>query len=352
MIRARNDLVRDPGASSAVDKAAPNWLISGLLDRSAKLKRKVRPVIKRVLRRVPFRANSSGAVFRKAMEGMPLLRAERTYNTSHPEYYGGLVRNYPGRIFNSSTSCDNVSFHAIARLGRRRRVPDSVWKPVLGAALAEASSVPHANEVFERRAFVEQYVSELANRYGAHYVPGWVNLDDALFLYWLVRRAKPRKIVQCGVCNGLSTAFMMLGLVKNNGGGTISVIDMPPIFDRDDPGWTTEGKVYGVVIPEGKTTGWIVPDAYRDRLEVWNGDAKKLLPEMVDQLDSLDFFYHDSDHSYNHMMFEFTEAKRKLNKGGLVVGDDVSWNSSLWDFADEFSVPSYNFRGAVGVAFF
>jgi len=37
--------------------------------------------------------------------------------------------------------------------------------------------------------------------------------------------------------------------------------------------------------------------------------------------------------------------------GGVVVGDDVSWNASLWDFADEFGVPAYNFKGAVGVAF-
>jgi predicted O-methyltransferase YrrM len=52
------------------------------------------------------------------------------------------------------------------------------------------------------------------------------------------------------------------------------------------------------------------------------------------------------------MMFEFREAKRKLRPGGLVVGDDVSWNASVWDFADQYGVPSYNFKGAVGVAFF
>ena len=64
------------------------------------------------------------------------------------------------------------------------------------------------------------------------------------------------------------------------------------------------------------------------------------------------FFYHDSDHTYDHMMFEFTQAKRKLTPGGLVVGDDISWNASVWDFADQYGVPSYNFKGAVGVAFF
>jgi predicted O-methyltransferase YrrM len=167
-----------------------------------------------------------------------------------------------------------------------------------------------------------------------------------------VRRVKPKTIVQTGVCNGLSAAFMMLGLVKNGPDGRLHAIDLPPVFNPDDPAWTVEGSVYGFVIPEGKTSGWMVPDAYRDRFEVWSGDTKDLLPEMVEKVGPIDIFYHDSDHIYNHMMFEFHQAKRKLNQGGLVIGDDVSWNASVWDFADEFGVPSYNFKGAVGVAFF
>ena len=107
-----------------------------------------------------------------------------------------------------------------------------------------------------------------------------------------------------------------------------------------------------MVIPEDKTSGWIVPDAYRDHFEVWTGDAKALMPKLVDEVDSIDLFFHDSDHTYDHMMFEFREAKRKLNAGGLVVADDISWNASLWDFADEWDVPSFNFKGTVGVAFF
>jgi predicted O-methyltransferase YrrM len=289
---------------------------------------------------------------REAMQRIPLLRAERTYNTSHTDYDARVVRNFPGHIFNHDRLCENAAFQALSRSAQGDEVADRVWDAILAEALVEAASVAHAQQVFERRSFVEHYMAELGHKYRAHYVPGWVNLDDALFLYWLVRRVKPRTIVQTGVCNGLSAAFMMLGLVKNGPEGSLHVIDLPPVFNPDDPAWIVEGKVYGVVIPEGKSSGWLVPDAYRDRFEVWNGDAKDLLPKMVDKVESIDFFYHDSDHTYNHMMFEFHQAKRKLSKGGLVVGDDVSWNASVWDFADEFGVPSYNFKGAVGVAFF
>jgi len=283
----------------------------------------------------------------------PLLRGERTYNPSHPDYYPALTRNYPGRIFNRRRPCANPAFAAISRMARLSWVPDHRWNDVLAAAaLEEASAVPGADQVFERRRFVEDYVARLHQTYGALYQPGWVNLEDALFLYWLVRQARPKTIVQTGVCNGLSAAFMMLALAKNGPDGTLHVIDLPQIFDPGDPQWTVAGEVYGVVIPEGKTSGWLVPDVYRDRFELRTGDARELLPKMVDEVASIDLFYHDSDHSYDHMMFEFDAAKRKLNPGGLVVADDVSWNTSLWDFADRYGVPAYNFKGTIGVAFF
>jgi predicted O-methyltransferase YrrM len=212
-------------------------------------------------------------------------------------------------------------------------------------------TVPHADLVMQRRQALDQYMADLERRYGARYIPGWVNLEDALFLYWLVRRLQPRTIVQCGVCNGLSSAFMMLALAKNGPEGKLHVIDLPPVFNPKDPEWTVPGRVYGFVIPEGKKSGWIVPEAYRKRFEVQTGDAKALLPPLVDRLPAIDMFYHDSDHTYNHMMFEFREAKRKLVPGGLIVADDLAWNAALWDFADEQSAPAFNFKGKSGVVF-
>ena len=191
-------------------------------------------------------------------------------------------------------------------------------------------------------------MAELSRRARSHYQPGWGGSTRSCPRS-SARRAKPRHIVQTGVCNGLSSAFMMLALVKNGPEGTLHVIDLPAVFSPNDPDWTVKDKVYGVVIPEGKSSGWMVPDAYHDRLEVRIGDAKDLLPKLIDQLPAIDIFYHDSDHTYRHMMFEFTEAKRKLAAGGLIVGDDISWNASVWDFADRHSVPSYNFKGSVGV---
>jgi Methyltransferase domain len=327
-------------------------VVAGLDERSALLNRRFNQVIAGLDNIRPSAKQASPASPRQAIEQRPLLMAERTYNSSHPDYDARVVRNFPGHFFNREKPCENAAFRALGLLAEGDDIPDHTWPPVFGANLVEAASVPYAAQVFERRSYVKQYLAELNRKYHAYYLPGWVNLDDALFLYWLVRQVKPGTIVQTGVCNGLSTALMILGLVKNGSAGRLHAIDLPAVFDAQDPAWTVEGNVYDYVIPEGRTSGWLVPDAYRERFELWTGNATELLPKMIDKLPSIGLFYHDSDHSYNHMMFEFHQAKRKLGEGSLVVGDDVSWNASLWDFADEFAVPAYNFRGTMGVAFF
>jgi predicted O-methyltransferase YrrM len=290
--------------------------------------------------------------FQDAMQCLPLLLDERTYNTSHPDYDATLVRNQPGRILNADVPCGNPAFAEVKQMATADAVPDEAWTKVLEDTFAEVNTISQAQQIFDRRRFIELHMAELNRKYQGHYAPGWVNLDDALFLYWLVRRVKPKTIVQIGVCNGLSSAFMMLALTMNGPEGRLHAIDVPQVFNAQDPNWTVKNKVYGEVIPAGRFSGWMVPDACRDRFEVWSGDAEELLPKLIDKLDGINLFYHDSDHTYNHMMFEFREAARTLKPGGLIVADNISWNASLWDFADEQGVPSYNFKGEIGVAFF
>jgi predicted O-methyltransferase YrrM len=291
------------------------------------------------------------ATLQDAAAAAPLFFADKTYNTSHIDYEPELVRNFPDRIFNLDLPCDNALFLDIRKHARRNKVPKRVWNRVLGDAMEEASTVPGFDQVMQRKVYIENYLAELGHRYQSHYIAGWVSLQDAQFLYWAVRRFKPKTIVQTGVSNGLSSAFMMLALAKNGADGRLHVIDLPEIFNPDNPRWTRKGRIYGVAIPQGKSSGWIVPDIYRDRFEVEVGDAKILLPRLIDRLDTFDMFFHDSDHTYHHMMFEFEQAMRKLTPNGVIVADDISWNASLWDFADRLRVPSYNFRGTMGVAF-
>src|SRR5580658_3164745 len=85
-----------------------------------------------------------------ALEARPLLLDERTYNTSHPDYDAGVVRNFPGHIFNRDKPCGNAALGALLPLARGDEVPDAAWDTVLGDVLAEAAAVPHAGQIFER----------------------------------------------------------------------------------------------------------------------------------------------------------------------------------------------------------
>jgi predicted O-methyltransferase YrrM len=362
--RKLNEVIAGLNKQSDLLNRKLDQVIAGLDNQSGLFNRQLDRLTERIAAGYPARSHDlanastpssqalSAPPLRQTNQDPSLLISEQDYDTARPNHGARDVRHCPGCVLNHSGPTENPAFLALSRFAEGDCVPEQAWDAVLGETFVEAASVPHAAQVFARRSYAEHYLSELDRRHCGHYQPGWVDHEEAFFLYWLVRRLKPRTILQTGVCNGLSTAFMMLALAKNGSDGGLRAIDLPPIFDPCDPSWTVEGKVYGGVIPEGKTSGWLVPEAYHERLEIWHGNARDLLPKMVDEVDSIDLFYHDCDHSYDHTMFEFHQAKRKLSKGGLIVAADIGLNAPLWDFADQCGVPSYNFKGSVGVAFF
>lgn len=281
-----------------------------------------------------------------------LLRAPKTYNTNHPDYDPTIVRNFPGCLFNADKPSANPALRAMRDVIQGKAFNDRAWDTALEAMFAELKGVAGTSELLEHRDRGERYFDEINKQYGTLYEPGWVNLDDALFLYWLIRELRPRTVVETGVCNGFSAGLIALALAENANDGQLHSIGRAETFDPNDSRWTEKGKSHGEVLIGGQTLGWMIPDGFSHFVNLYPGDAEVLLPKIVDELDSIDLFFHDSDHSYDHMMFEFCEVHRKLSSNSIVIADNIAWNSSLWDFADKYGVPAYNFRGSVGVAFF
>ena len=62
------------------------------------------------------------------------------------------------------------------------------------------------------------------------------------------------------------------------------------------------------------------------------GDAKVELPKLLEELGRVDFFHHDSMHTYEHMTFEFETVWPYLRAGGVLASDDVDWNDAFADF--------------------
>ncbi|MGI0155313.1 MAG: O-methyltransferase [Thermoplasmata archaeon] len=158
-------------------------------------------------------------------------------------------------------------------------------------------------------------------------------------LYWLARTVRPRAIVETGVEKGLTSYFWLRALADNDY-GTLHSIDLPTVGTTERV--NADGRVDRSHVEEAGRTGALVPPSLRNRWELTLGDAKRELPALLSGLGSIDLFFHDSDHSYAHQLWEYRTAWPALRDGGLLTSDDVDWSDAFSDFSREVDrVPVY-----------
>ncbi len=168
-------------------------------------------------------------------------------------------------------------------------------------------------ELFKNAEFI--YIlklKEIKNLYG-EFLPSILSMEEAQILYYLVRHFKPKIVVETGVSDGISS-LMILTAIKENNFGHLYSVDLPEV---------------GMPRLYGKEPGWIVEDELRENWSLIFGKSSYRLPALLKQLKEIDFFMHDSEHSYKNMKFEFLCAIKHLKKGGIILSDDASSNNSL-----------------------
>ncbi|PSG99718.1 MAG: hypothetical protein BRC28_03185 [Nanohaloarchaea archaeon SW_4_43_9] len=171
---------------------------------------------------------------------------------------------------------------------------------------------------------------------GENYSPGVVSREDAENLKGLIQEQEPDIVVETGVCNGMSTLAILESL---DASGKLCSIDLPEKPNSsEDEFWSGKG---GSVIPPNKSPGWIIPEDLRENWELILGNSMYELPDLLEDLEKIDIFIHDSEHSYEMMMFEFCLAWKHLKKGGYLVCDDHNWNNAFHDFAEEKELAKY-----------
>ena len=156
--------------------------------------------------------------------------------------------------------------------------------------------------------------------------------------YVMLRMLTPEIVVETGVASGVSTAFILKALEDNNQ-GTLYSIDYPwRELDEEFP------------FPEGKEPGFVIPEYLRRRWILKVGKSKDILPNLLNELGRVDVFLHDSEHTYENMMFEYSTAWGYLSRGGLLLSHDTDWNSAFSDFHKKAGGKSFAlyFRGGVG----
>lgn len=153
-----------------------------------------------------------------------------------------------------------------------------------------------------------------------------------LIQYAVARAIAPELVVETGVANGVSTAYLLLAL-DQNGKGTLHSIGL------DDPAF----------LAPGRTLGWVAPERLRSRWTLHVGPSEALLPTMLKRLGAIDVFIHDSLHTYEHMWFEFQLAYPSLRTGGLLLADDALWNPAFSQFTEALHAPIAQVIRGVGV---
>ncbi len=161
-----------------------------------------------------------------------------------------------------------------------------------------------------------------------------LGFEQGIYLYSILRKLKPEVAVETGVCNGFSSAFILLALEKNHFGKLYS-LDWPEVAGvtyEEERFW--RGK-RGAVIPPNQEPGWVIPVELKSRWELILGRTQDKLPELYAELKKIDFFLHDSEHSYECMWFECNQSYEVLRSSGIMMFDDISWNCAFQNFAQK-----------------
>jgi predicted O-methyltransferase YrrM len=135
--------------------------------------------------------------------------------------------------------------------------------------------------------------------------------------YLLCRLLEPDVVVETGVAYGVSSAFILRAL-EENGRGVLHSVDLPPLRRECERFW-----------------GMAVDKTLEERWTLHRGSSARVLPRLLEELNTVDLFVHDSLHSYRNMRREFEAVWPRLRTGGVLVADDVERNRAFGELQRE-----------------
>ncbi len=133
--------------------------------------------------------------------------------------------------------------------------------------------------------------------------------SSSFLIYAAVRIGKPEILVETGVANGQSTYFI-LNALKQNGSGHLTSFDV--------------SQKAGILLSDSDREGW--------ELVLLRKNYKAEFAGKIERLPLIDFFLHDSDHSYKWQKFEYTTIFQRLKENSIFMSDDIDSSYAFADF--------------------
>lgn len=186
---------------------------------------------------------------------------------------------------------------------------------------------------------VDRYIDQFLQKFPFG-LGRWIAWDDAnfIFLYILIKKLKPKVIIETGCNVGFSSSFIALAVKENNNDCKFYTIDASEkLANRwEDLGLYTLSKQRRQEINMKRLCAMlppkvlsIVPPDLREHIIFIEGLSKDVLPPLLQKHQEIDIFFHDSEHSYRNMMRECGTVLPYLKKGGYILAHDINLNSAF-----------------------
>ncbi|MEM0157675.1 MAG: class I SAM-dependent methyltransferase [Thermoplasmataceae archaeon] len=118
------------------------------------------------------------------------------------------------------------------------------------------------------------------------------------------------------------------------GPGSSSLIILKASEDFSGQLWSFDlGIKYGE--DEQRPVGFLVDDSLRKRWHLIIGNTQNTLKRSLRQTGPVDIFFHDSEHTYDHVMFELSTALPHMKKRFLIIVDNYDWTDAPVDFSHD-----------------
>jgi hypothetical protein len=200
----------------------------------------------------------------------------------------------------------------------------------LSEFLGSGDLLQYVLELFDDRSLLDAIEGKLAGE------PTWDTPQfESLFelrlyrlaLYGVIRATRPLVAIETGVLHGLTSAFVLQAL-ERNGVGRLHSIDYPSYAETGPS--NRDG--YNATLPPRRQPGWSVPDKLHPRWSLQLGPSRDLLPALLSKIGPIDFFCHDSEHTYATMDMELRLAWPSLRDGAILVCDNIESCTAFFDF--------------------
>lgn len=146
-----------------------------------------------------------------------------------------------------------------------------------------------------------------------------------VFFYILIKKYKPKLIIETGSNIGFSSTFIALGIKENNNNSKFYTMDVSSDFFWQKTQLIQFNKNLDFA-NQGISALFMVPSDLKENITYLSGDSRRILPELLKEDSQIDIFFHDSEHSYHHMLWECNTILPHLKEGGFLFIHDVGLN--------------------------